>query len=250
MNIGGYRPDGNIMTVPEIKEIVTEGVDISDLKDKVDTIQGAVGELETGLNTTISDLNTTKGNVETLTTAVNTLDTELSETSESVATNTEDIATNATDIETLQTNVTALNLNKVGKYVAGDEISYVSITCAGYITNASKDIELFIPDNRIDGALSYTISDFAMTTRYPVGGYGYVMNDNNFLTVGPTPLPFITDSNKVISSLDNIVITKKETGLVVRVKLTNAFYAHANTTDIVVGNTPVAVSINAKIVVS
>lgn len=70
MNIGNYKPDGNIMTVPEIKEIVTEGVDISDLKDKVDTIQGnvttlngSVSELESGLAETISGLNDTKSDV-------------------------------------------------------------------------------------------------------------------------------------------------------------------------------------------
>lgn len=39
MNIGNYKPDGNIMTVPEIKEIVI------DLKDKVDTIQKNVTTL-------------------------------------------------------------------------------------------------------------------------------------------------------------------------------------------------------------
>lgn len=143
MNIGRYKPDGNIMSVPEIKEIVTEGVDISDLKDKVDTIQGnvttlqeAISDTNEALSSTITDLNNTKGNVETLTTAVNTLDTELSETAESVATNTEDIATNATDIATLQGVVQSLRteINTLrGAVLLENEYTYNAPIFWGYV---------------------------------------------------------------------------------------------------------------------
>ena len=89
MNIGNYNPDGNIMTVPEIKELILEGVDISDLKAKVD-------EIDTTLTGAVEDINDISGDVETINTT----------------------------LEGLQENVTGLTNEKISKYKAGDVITY------------------------------------------------------------------------------------------------------------------------------
>lgn len=229
MNIGGYKPDGNIMTVPEIKEIVTEGVDISDLKDKVNTIQGnvttlneAVGELETDLAETILDLNDTKENV----------------------------SDNATAIADLTTIVERILSEKIGYYVADDEINYRYITCIGYISNASKKIEFLVPDSRINTDLIYTITNFAIVTRFVEGGYGYVRDNNTFVLLGPSPITFINEGEMLISSLDSINVTNTDIGLIFTVNMNEGFYATNDGTQLIRNNTPVAFSILIDLAVS
>lgn len=228
MNIGNYKPDGNIMTVPEIKEIVTEGVDISDLKDSVNTISNnvntlneAVGEIETDLSEAIADINDIDGEVETITLSL-------------------------TDLQTI---VTGLTNNKVGKYVADDEITY-DMQAFGFVTNGSKDLSFYIVDGKIDPSLNYTIDDLSLCTRFIDGSYGYVLNNGSYEALGSNVKPFVTDGVNAISSISNITLSKTDKGLNIRITLGEAFKTtNAGTTN-VTNNTPVSVVVVASITVS
>lgn len=228
MNIGGYNPDGNIMTVPEIKEIITEGVDISELKETVETIGGnvttlneAVGELETDLAGAVADINEVSSDVETVT-------------------------LNLSDLATI---VNGLASNKIGKYVAGESISY-DMQAFGFVTNGSKDLSFYIPDSKIDPTLNYSIDDLALCTRFIDSTYGYVLNGETYEALGANVKPFVTDGSNVITSISNIVLSKTDKGLNIRITLSEAFKTTNAGTTTVKNNTPVSVVVAATVIVS
>ena len=211
MNIGNYNPDGNIMTVPEIKELILEGVDISDLKVKVD-------EIDTTLTGAVEDINDISGDVETINTT----------------------------LEGLQENVTGLTNEKISKYKAGDVITY-DMQAFGFVTNGSKDISFYIPDAKIDPALSYTIDDLSLCTRFVDGSYGYVLNAGNYEALGANLKPFVTDGVNAISSISNITLSKTDKGFNIRVTLSEAFKTTSAGTTNVTNNTPVSIVVGVTI---
>lgn len=185
MNIGGYRPDGNLMTVPEIKEIVTEGVDISDLKDKVDTIQGnvttlneGVGELETGLAETISDLNDTN----------------------------------------------SLLTEKVSIFQQNEEYDFSFVFCTGFLGNSSKNIVFYIADNRfIESGFSYVLQDLSICVRSGSGYAAIYTNDGSYRSLGASPIPILQGYEKLYDTINNIIVEPRNGGLQITIACDNEF---------------------------
>lgn len=231
MNIGGYRADGNIMTVPELKELLLGDVDLPDLKDKVDNIQEnvttlneAIGELETGLAETISDLNDTIA----------------------------DVSDNATNIADLQAIVQRLLSEKIGYYVVGDEINYNSIPCSGFITGNSRVVEFFVPDCKINPNLIYTLNDVSIAFRQAAGGTGWVNNNGTPVQLGTNLVPLMVDNEIVVSDVGSIdVLEASQYGLTIRINFNAQIYTSVeNPTQIVGNNRPISVVFYSNIIVS
>lgn len=221
MNIGNYKPDGNIMTVPEIKEIVTEGVDISDLKDNVTTLNEAVGELEEELTGTIADVNEMGADLDNI----------------------------FDDVADLNAVVEGLASNKIGKYVAGDEIVLGGIITSGLITANSREIRFFIPNNRVDyDKYKYTVDDLSLSTRFVDGIYGFANFGGTYTQLGAGVVSLWENGNST-GALESVSssATIGDGGINIFIVFNESIKTTSGGSTAVKNNTPVALTVSATI---
>ena len=279
MAIGKYKPDGNIYSVPEVKEFLDGGGDdISELERKVNkntddisTLNGEVNEINTkidelDIDTVTARLDGVDDSISTINDSIDTVNGDiatLTETTNGLSSTIGELQTDVTNIETDVSDVkkviptTATENNKLAtNNDLGEKVGLIrglftssNLTVAGYITNNSKSIEFLIPTERIPVGITSVINSLSIIPRF-VSGTGYYHSGSAHYHMSTSAPTIIVEDDTAITGVASIQKNLKSTGFIIKINFNEQLTTDINATTPILNNTPVSLVVNFNITIS